>query len=87
MEKISDNTEADFFEFVNSIYHADPKIFPNERTHTKAILEFERLVEHPLGASLIYHPTRYGLKDGPEELVRVVKEWRVEQGLPGFKVE
>lgn len=87
MKKISDFTEAKFSEFVNAIYHANPEVFPNERVHTQAILEFERLAEHPLGSSLIFHPTRNGLKDGPEEVVRVIKQWRAEQGLPGFKAE
>lgn len=85
MKMLSDYTEKEFFEFVNGFYNADPKIYLNERAHTKAILEFERLVGHPLGASLIFHPTRNGLKDDPEEVVKVVKQWRAEQGLPGFK--
>ncbi|MBJ9976127.1 bacteriocin immunity protein [Pseudomonas sp. S75] len=87
MKTISDFTEAEFYELVNAIYHADPEVFPNERAHTQAILEFERLAEHPLGSSVIFHPTRNGLKDGPEEVVEVIKRWRVEQGLPGFKAE
>ncbi|AXM98137.1 bacteriocin immunity protein [Pseudomonas plecoglossicida] len=87
MVKISDYTERAFFEFVAGIYNADPRIYPNERSHTKAILEFEKMVEHPLGASLIFHPTRHGMKDDPGEIVQVVKAWRAEQGLPGFKAE
>lgn len=87
VKEISDYTEAEFLSFVLGIYTANSEIYPTERAHTKAILEFKRLSGHPLGTDLMYYPTKHGLKDSPEEVVRIVKEWRAAQGLPGFKVE
>lgn len=87
MKEISDYTEAEFLSFVTGIYIADSGIYPTERAHTKAILEFKRLSGHPLGTDLMYYPTKHGLKDAPEEVVRVIKEWRAAQSLPGFKVD
>ena len=86
MKEIFDYTEAQFLDFVLGVYMADAHLYPTERAHTKALLEFRRLSGHPLGTDLLCYPTRHGLKDSPEEVVRVVKEWRAEQGLPGFKL-
>ncbi|MFV3403534.1 MULTISPECIES: bacteriocin immunity protein [Pseudomonas] len=82
---ISDYTEGEFLEFLKGIYYVDAQLYPTEKLHTRALLEFERLVEHPLGADLICFPTKNGIKDSPEEFIRVIKEWRAEQGLPGFR--
>ncbi|TOO00601.1 bacteriocin immunity protein, partial [Vibrio parahaemolyticus] len=39
---------------------------------------------HPDGSDLIYYPENS--EDGtPENIVRIVKEWRLSQGLPCFK--
>ncbi|HGG8999845.1 TPA: bacteriocin immunity protein, partial [Enterobacter hormaechei subsp. xiangfangensis] len=50
----------------------------------KNILEFKRLTEHPDGSDLIYYP-REDREDSPEGVVQEVKEWRRENGKPGFK--
>ncbi|HGM5583482.1 TPA: bacteriocin immunity protein [Pseudomonas putida] len=34
----------------------DPLLYPSEKAHTKAVLEFERLTQHPLGSDLLYYP-------------------------------
>lgn len=82
---ISDYTEGEFLEFLEGIASVDSSLYPSERSHTNAILEFERLSQHPLGSDLLYRPTKHGLADSLDEVIRVVKEWRAEQGLPGFK--
>ncbi len=83
MEKkdISDYTEAEFLEFVRKICNAD---FGTEAEHTKAVLDFDRLTEHPYRNGLIYHP-KDGQDDSPEGIVKEVKEWRAANGKPGFK--
>ncbi|WP_426809532.1 bacteriocin immunity protein [Pseudomonas sp. WOUb67] len=85
MKTISDYTEKEFFMFVYGIYHADQRLYPTERSHIAAVFEFKRLSEHPLGADLIFYPTKNGIRDSPESVVEAVKKWRAEQGLPGFK--
>lgn len=45
---------------------------------------FELITEHPDGSDLIYYPEKE--EDAtPENIVRIVKEWRQSQGLPCFK--
>ncbi|MBS5838238.1 MAG: bacteriocin immunity protein [Pseudomonas sp.] len=46
--------------------------------------EFERLTEHPAGSDLIYYPED-GADNSAEGITQTIKEWRAENGLPGFK--
>ncbi|MFK0086660.1 bacteriocin immunity protein [Pseudomonas sp. NPDC090755] len=84
-KNISDYTEGEFLIFLNSIVTVDSTVYPSERAHTQAILEFKRLTQHPLGSDLLYYPAKHGLDGSLEEVIRVVKQWRAEQGLVGFK--
>lgn len=84
-KSISDYTEGEFLVFLNAIATIDSSVYPTERAHTKGVLEFKRLTQHPLGTDLLYYPTKHGLDGSLEEVIRVVKQWRAEQGLPGFK--
>ena len=78
---ISDYTEAEFLEFVKKICDADYK---TEAEHTQAVLEFDRLTEHPDRNGLIYHP-KDNQDDSPEGIVKEVKNWRQANGKAGFK--
>lgn len=73
-------SELEFLVFVKKIYEAD---FYPEEAHTHAVLEFERISEHPSGSDLLYYPEAG--KSGPEAVVKEVKEWRAANGKPGFK--
>ncbi|WP_434574383.1 bacteriocin immunity protein [Pseudomonas sp. Z3-6] len=77
---IVEMTESEFLAFVIKICYVD---YPSEKAHTAAVLEFERISEHPSGSDLIYYP-----EDGhntPEQIVHKVKTWRSSNGKPGFK--
>ncbi|WP_250146286.1 bacteriocin immunity protein [Escherichia coli] len=43
-----------------------------------------RITQHPLMSDLIYYPAKKG-DDEPENILKIVKEWRRSQGLPLFK--
>ncbi|MBC3363243.1 MULTISPECIES: bacteriocin immunity protein [unclassified Pseudomonas] len=77
---INDMSESEFLAFVRKIYEAD--YYPEE-AHTNAVLEFERISEHPSGSDLLYYPEAG--KSGPEAVVKEVKKWRSANGKPGFK--
>lgn len=77
---ISEMTEADFLLFVQKIYNA---AYPTEQAHTNAVLEFEKISEHPAGSDLLFYPEPG--KSGPEAVVKEIKEWRAANGKPGFK--
>lgn len=77
---ISDYTEKEFFEFVKGIYN---DIYPTEESHINAVMDFERLSEHPASSDLLYYPENG--KSGPDAVVKEIKEWRAKNGKPGFK--
>lgn len=81
-KEISDYTENEFIEFVKGIYN---DTYPTEEAHINAVMEFERLSEHPSGSDLLYYPEKG--YEGPEAAVNVIKAWRAKNGKPGFKQE
>ncbi|MDR6957168.1 hypothetical protein J2W43_001144 [Pseudomonas brassicacearum] len=73
-------TEPEFLAFVKKICDVD---YPSDSAHVAAIMEFEKISEHPSGSDLIYYP-----EDGhnsAEQIVEKVKAWRTANGKPGFK--
>ncbi|MFJ4347837.1 bacteriocin immunity protein [Pseudomonas sp. NPDC089401] len=79
----SDFTEAEFLEFIIAI--TDPADDVSERELDSRIARFKEISEHPNGSDLIYWPEADGL-DTPEEILRLVKEWRANNQKPGFKI-
>ncbi|MBN3863954.1 bacteriocin immunity protein [Pseudomonas frederiksbergensis] len=77
---ISDMTEAEFLGFVRRIYQSE---YATEKDQVAAVMEFERLSEHPAGSDLLYYPGPG--KSGPEAVVSEIKNWRAANGKPGFK--
>ncbi|HFP0111800.1 TPA: bacteriocin immunity protein, partial [Escherichia coli] len=45
---------------------------------------FIEITQHPSGSDLIFYPKSQG-DDKPENILKIVKEWRRSQGLPLFK--
>lgn len=76
-----DYTEREFLEFIKRIYNDS---YPSEQEHIDAVMEFERLSEHPSGSDLLYYPDDG--KQGPEAVIIEIKEWRENNGKPGFKI-
>lgn len=83
-KQLSDFTEQEFRDFLQSV--TDPEDGISERAHDKRITLFEEICEHPSGSDLIYWPEEDGL-DTPENIIRIIKEWRAANGKPGFKPE
>ncbi|EGQ7978156.1 bacteriocin immunity protein [Vibrio cholerae] len=80
-DDISDYSQSEFFQLVNRICVED---YATEQEHIDAVLHFEEMTGHPDGSDLIYYPENP--EDGtPENIVKIVKEWRFSQGLPCFK--
>lgn len=73
-------TESEFLEFVIRVCNND---YVTEEEHIDAILEFNKMIEHPAGSDLIYYPEEG--RSGPEAVVKEVKEWRMANGKAGFK--
>lgn len=80
MKLISDMSEAEFLGFVQKIYQSE---YATEKDQVAAVMEFERLSEHPAGSDLLYYPDPG--KSGPEAVVAEIKNWRAANGKSGFK--
>lgn len=78
---ITEYTDADFLKLVVDICKVNVS---NEKEHNVLVMHFCDITGHPDGSDLIYYPENP--EDGtPESIVRIVKEWRISQGLPCFK--
>ncbi len=78
---IADYTEVEFLELLKRITKADAQ---SEKALDELVDHFEMITQHPDGSDLIYYPDNP--EDGtPENIVRIVKEWRLSKGLPCFK--
>ncbi|WDY58872.1 bacteriocin immunity protein [Pseudomonas sp. PSKL.D1] len=81
---LSEFTEAEFIQFIASII--DPEDGVTEADLDARIFQFKKISEHPSGSDLIFWPEDDGL-DEPEEIVKIIKQWRVENGKTGFKTK
>ncbi|WP_332405497.1 bacteriocin immunity protein [Vibrio metschnikovii] len=78
---ITEYTEADFLKLVVDICKVNVS---SEKEHNALVMHFCDITQHPDGSDLIYYPENP--EDGtPENIVKIVKEWRLSQGLPCFK--
>ena len=78
--RLENHTESEFLELLNTIINAEG----SDDFQDELLENFIAITEHPDGTDLIYYPE--SPEDGtPENIVRIVKEWRLSQGLPCFK--
>ncbi|QHM73077.1 bacteriocin immunity protein [Mixta intestinalis] len=85
MERISlqDFTEQEFTELAQKILTAD---FETTESLLNAAMEFVLLSGHPAGTDLICYPQEFNITT-PKSMVDLVKNWRLQNGLPGFREE
>ncbi|MFJ2714185.1 bacteriocin immunity protein [Pseudomonas sp. NPDC087346] len=83
MAKISDYREEQFINLLQEIFTSNRSGTP-ETVLVDMLDNFCELAEHPKGTDLIYWPEDEA-RCTPEGISATVKEWRVANGLPGFK--
>ena len=79
---ITDYTEAEFIQLIQSIVGNEE----SEEDENSLVHHFNTICEHPAGSDLIFYPDD-GADDSAQGITRTLKEWRISQGLPGFKPE
>lgn len=84
MKPLAEYTEKEFLEVVRNVFQACEQ--PDEKLLDKSLDNFITISEYPAASNLIFWPTANGL-DTPEQIVRIIKEWRAVNGKPGFKTE
>jgi hypothetical protein len=77
-------TELEFLNLVKDIYRYNDE--DHEKHLDKLVGHFNDIEAHPAGSDLIYwpEPDLHEIRS-PERIVEIVKTWRAEHGLPGFK--
>lgn len=78
---INEYTEQEFLEVLNRLF--DGQCSTEEEYHS-LIEHVEQISQHPKGNEILFYPAA-GVDDSPEGVLQVIKEWRVSNGLPGFK--
>ncbi|MGH8439755.1 MAG: bacteriocin immunity protein [Pseudomonas sp.] len=79
---LSDYTEYEFVKFLEELFKED--VAPSGVRADILLFHFRKIVGHPSGADLIYHPEQ-GADTSAEGITKTIKEWREANGLPGFK--
>lgn len=82
MKLITDMTEAEFLVVILDVFHACEG--PDEKLLDNALDTLIRTSEYPEASDLVFWPAEEGL-DTPEQILRIIKEWRALNGKPGFK--
>lgn len=79
---VSDYTEAEFLKYLNRLFYVDGT--EGEETVRQWRAHFRMVTEHPAGTDLLYWPET-GKTGEPEEVLKEIREWRKQNGKPGFK--
>ncbi len=88
-EKLEDYTEEEFLNFLGGLRSSmkDGKPLKGKELEMywdSLVDHFIKITEHPKKGDLIFYPNSQ--EDGePENILKIVKEWRRSQGLPLFK--
>ena len=88
-ERIENYTEKEFLELLGEIRNdtrTEKSLKGDELENyiISVVNHFIRITEHPAKGDLIFYPEKRG-DDEPENILKIVKEWRRSQGLPLFK--
>lgn len=77
---LEEYTEQDFIDMLEQLCAGDMP----EKEEDKLLRHFIRISGHPAGSDLLYYP-KDDADDSPKGIARTVEEWRLANGLPGFK--
>lgn len=80
-ERIQDYTQDEFTTLVHTIWRADLQ----QVDHDRLVAHFDSIVDHPDGADLIYYSTQTLMPHNVDNVVYLLKHWRLNNGKPDFK--
>ena len=86
--RLEDYTESEFLEFLREFFEGGEDLMADEfdKYMIERVKHFERVTEHPDRSDVIFYP-KEGCVSTPEDVLRVIKEWRAANNKPGFKPE
>jgi hypothetical protein len=78
---LQDYTEPEFLSFVQKIWAVDV----HKQDHDRLINHFDRIVDHPKGADLLFYPDSKFNVHSADFVVYYVKDWHARRGTAAFK--
>ena len=81
--KLSDYTEQEFIAFIDEINRAS--LDAPDNIYSSLLLHFAKITEHPAGYDLLYGPASETDNEA-EEIMKIVKEWRLTNHKELFKL-
>ncbi|RRV05523.1 bacteriocin immunity protein [Pseudomonas sp. v388] len=82
-KRFEDYTELEFTSFLKDIFLVNSR---SEAEHNSWVRHFREVTEYPRGTDILFYPLP-GADCSPEGVIKTVKQWRAENGKPGFKTE
>lgn len=82
-KSFEDYTESEFVEFVEGIFSVSSA---SEAEMRSWLAHFREVTEYPGGTDILFYPLP-GADCSPAGVVSAVRQWRAENGKPGFKTE
>jgi hypothetical protein len=79
---LSDYTENEFLEIIKTLFDAS---YSSEEELDSIVHHVVAVSEHPMGTDVLFYPDEK-YEDSPQGVLNAIKEWRIQNGRPGFKV-
>lgn len=78
---INEYAEKEFLEILSKLFNGQCS---TEQEYHGLLEHVEQISQHPKGNEILFYSAP-GVEDSPEGVLRIIKEWRAANGLPGFK--
>ncbi|GID04747.1 bacteriocin immunity protein [Pseudomonas sp. 008] len=76
-------TESEFLEMINRLFLGE---YSSEEELDTLVHQIVDASEHPNGTDILFYPEQ-DIDNSPTGILNSIKEWRKENGKPGFKPE
>jgi hypothetical protein len=81
--RLEEYTEAEYMALIERLFEGN---YSSEEEHDAIVETIVITSEHPDGTGVLYDPG-VGIEDSPTGVINAIKQWRLDNGKPGFKVQ
>jgi hypothetical protein len=81
--KLEEYTESEYKTLIQRLFDGN---YSSEAELDDIVEIIVSTSEHPSGSDILYFPEE-GIEDSPEGVLNAIKQWRVANGKPGFKID
>lgn len=76
-------TESEFLDLITGLFHGK---YSSEEELDALVLKIVFASEHPNGTDILFYP-EHDVENSPVGILNSIKNWRAQNGKPGFKQE